>query len=477
LAVPVRVGGQVLGAVEVSCPGARQREADWVSTLGDVGSEVGLFLKRLKAEADLQRFARYDGLTGLPNRTFFLDTLERTLARAARRRSRAALLFLDLDGFKVVNDRFGHPAGDIVLQAVAERLRAGTRSSDLLARIGGDEFTVLVQDLARADDAALVARALLDKLAGPWKVNDHEVPLSASAGIAVYPDDGADAAALLRHADLAMYRAKQEGKNAYRFFAAEMSARANDRMMLLDGLRTALDRHEFEVVYLPIVSRDRPPALEALLRWRHPELGLVAPAGFIAQAEESGLILPIGARVLAAATRFAASLPRPDVRVSVNFSTRQLVQPDLVDMVTEALRACGLSPARLELDLTEQALMSSDEETLERLRRLRETGVKLALDDFGTGYFSIARVREMGFRCLKIDRTLVAGLPARADCVAQVEAVLALARSLGLDVTAEGVETEEQRAFLDARGCTALQGYLLSPPLTPDEVRAFLSRT
>ncbi len=478
LGVPVRVSGQTLAVLEVRCPRAREQDPGWVATLGDVGSQLGLFLKRQRAEADLQRFARYDGLTGLPNRTFFLDTLERTLARARRRRSRLALLFLDLDGFKTVNDRLGHAAGDAVLQVMAERLRVGTRSSDLVARIGGDEFTVLLQSLARADDAALVARALIDRLARPCSVEDQEITLGASAGIAVYPEDGTDADTLLRNADLAMYRAKQEGRNTYRFFTAEMSERALERMLLLDGLRVALERDEFELVYLPVFrAGGGPTGLEALLRWRHPKLGLVAPAAFIAQAEESGLILPIGTRVLRMATRFVASLPTQDVRLVVNLSSRQFLQPNLVDVVRQALDQSGLPASRLELDLTEPTVMAENDETGERIRLLREMGVLLALDDFGTGYFSIGRLRELGIQRLKIDRSLVAGLPGHAEHSAQVLAILALARSLGLEVVAEGVETEGQRDFLLAHGCDALQGYLLSQPLGAEDVPGFVARS
>ena len=476
LAVPVRVGGQVLGVLEVRSERARSREAAWPPALADVGSLLALFLKRQRAEADLQRFARYDSLTGLPNRSFFLDTLERTLSRAGRQRTRSALVFLDLDGFKAVNDGLGHAAGDTVLQTMAERLRGGTRTSDLVARIGGDEFTVLVQNLARADDAALVARGLLDRLARPCKADDHEVKLSASAGISVYPDDGTDADTLLRNADLAMYRSKQEGKNTYRFFTTEMSERALERMLLLDNLRVALERDEFEIVYLPVVHREGPPSLEALLRWRHPKLGLVTPASFIAQAEESGLILPIGAGVLRGATRFAATLDHKGVRVVVNLSARQFLQPNLVDTVAEALEKSGLEASRLELDLTESTVMTEGEETTERLRQLRELGVQLALDDFGTGYFSIRRLRDLGFRRLKIDRSLVAGLPANAEQAAHVVAILGLGRSLGLEVVAEGVETEAQRAFLESHDCTGLQGYLLSPPLAAGDVPAFLAK-
>jgi diguanylate cyclase (GGDEF)-like protein/PAS domain S-box-containing protein len=476
LAVPVRIGGQVLGVLEVGWERAPAREADLVPAVADVASLFALFLRRQRAESDLHRFARYDSLTGLPNRSFFLDTLERTLSRAGRQRTRSALLFLDLDGFKSVNDALGHAAGDAVLQTMADRLRGGTRTSDLVARIGGDEFTVLVQNLTRADDAALVARGLLDRLARPCRADDHEVTLSASAGISVYPDDGTDADTLLRNSDLAMYRAKQEGKNTYRFFTAEMSERALERMLLLDSLRTALERDEFEIVYLPVVHREGPPALEALLRWRHPKLGVVTPASFIAQAEESGLILPIGAGVLRGATRFGASLERKDVRVVVNLSARQFLQPNLVGTVEEALDKSGLPACRLELDLTEPTVMTEGEETTSRLRQLRELGVQLALDDFGTGYFSIRRIRDLGFRRLKVDRSLVSGLPDDTEQAAHVAAILGLGRSLGLEVVAEGVENEAQRAFLEAHDCTGFQGYLLSPPLTAQEVPRFLAK-
>jgi diguanylate cyclase (GGDEF)-like protein len=385
-------------------------------------------------------------------------------------------VFLDLDGFKAVNDGLGHSAGDGVLQTMAERLRAGTRTSDLVARIGGDEFTVLLHNLSRADDAALVTRGLLDRLAKTCRAESHDVTLSASAGISVYPEDGTDAATLLRNADLAMYRAKQEGKNTYRFFTAEMSERALERMLLLDSLKSALERDEFEIVYLPVVHKGQAPSLEALLRWRHPKLGLVAPASFIAQAEESGLMLPIGAGVLRGATRFCASLAQRDVRVVVNLSARQFLQPGLVESVREALALSSLEASRLELDLTEAAVMNDSEDVADRLRLLRQLGVQLALDDFGTGYFSIRRIRDLGFRRLKIDRSLITELPAGEEQAAQVDAILSLGRSLGLEVVAEGVETEAQRAFLESKGCSGIQGYLLSPPLSASDVPAFLAK-
>ena len=476
LAVPMRVAGQSLGALEARFGRSSERDERWPELLSDLASQLGLFLERQRAEAELQRFARYDALTGLPNRPFFHETLQRTLARVARERTRLALIFVDLDGFKAVNDSLGHAAGDAVLQLVAERLRAATRSSDIVARIGGDEFVVLVQSLSRADDAALVARALLDRVARPCVVAGHDLTLGASAGIAVCPEDGSEAEALLHNADLAMYRAKQEGHNGYRFFTAEMSERVQARMTLLDGLRAALERHEFELVYLPVVERGRTLALEALLRWRHPQLGLVPPAAFIAQAEESGLILPLGMRMLRGATRFVASLGTA-ARLIVNLSARQFLEPHLVETIRQTLEVSGLPPSRLELDLTAATVMNDSDDTGDRLRRLRELGVRLALDDFGTASFSISRLRRLGLETVKVDRSLVSGLPGDGEHVVQVEATLALARALRIEVIAEGVETEAQRRFLEERACTRLQGYLLSPPLAVDEVPAFLARS
>jgi diguanylate cyclase (GGDEF)-like protein/PAS domain S-box-containing protein len=428
------------------------------------------------AEAQLKRLARYDSLTGLPNRSFFLETFGQTLLRTERRKARAALIFVDLDGFKGVNDNFGHAAGDVLLRTLAERLKAVTRRTDVVARIGGDEFTILVEDLGRADDAALVAFNLLEQVSRPCTINEREVAMSASAGISVYPEDGTDPETLLRHADLAMYRAKQEGRNTYRFFTTTMSERARDRMVLQGSLRQALERGEFELHYQPTLHRGGPPSLEALIRWRHPERGLVAPGEFIAGAEESGLILPIGAWVLRQASRFASAMRRRDVRVAVNLSARQFLQPDLVDNVKSVLEETGLAPERLELEVTESAVMSDAEEVRERLESLRGLGVQLTLDDFGSGYSSLSYLKRFRFHRLKIDRSFVQDLPNNADDTAIVDAILAMARSLGLDVVAEGVETEEQRAFLEARGCPGFQGYLFSKALPPAEVEAYLDR-
>src|SRR5262249_23731317 len=375
-----------------------------------------------QAEDELKRLARYDSLTGLPNRAFFLETLGQALPRAERRKTRLALVFVDLDGFKAVNDSLRHAAGDLTLRMVAERLRGCTRKSDVVARIGGDEFTILVQDLARADDASFVAQGVLDALSRSFHMSDREVPMSASVGISVYPEDGSEGETLLRHADLAMYRAKQEGKSTYRFFTVAMSERARERMALQGSLRRAVERGEFELHYQPVFHRQGPASLEALVRWRHPERGLITPGEFIAGAEEGGLILPIGAWVLRTACRFAQSLPLRDVRVAVNFSAKQFLQPDVVEDVSRALKDSGLHPSRLEFEVTESVVMSEVADVQERLTKLRGLGVQLTLDDFGSGYSSLSYLARFGFHRVKIDRTFVNGLPGNPESVAIVQA-------------------------------------------------------
>jgi diguanylate cyclase (GGDEF)-like protein/PAS domain S-box-containing protein len=429
-----------------------------------------------QAEAELQRLARYDSLTSLANRPFFLETLAQVLLRAERRKTRVGLIFMDLDGFKTVNDNLGHEAGDQLLRTVAERIRRSTRRTDSVARIGGDEFTVLLQDLERGDDAALAAQSVLDELVRPCTIGDRVVPVSASAGIAVYPEDGRDGQSLLRHADLAMYRAKQEGKSTYRFFTPAMGQRAHERMLLLSSLKRGLERGEFALRYQPVIRRSGPPVtIEALVRWEHPETGEITPDRFLQTAEESGLILPLGAFVLRAACRFAQSLGRPDVRVAVNLSARQFLQPDAVALVESALQETGLAPERLEIEVTEPAVMNEVEEASARLRRLREVGVELSLDDFGTGYSSLVHLKRFRFNRIKIDRSFVRDLPDDPDNAALVSAMMAMAQGLGLEVVAEGVETREQLAFLEAKGCRFFQGFLLCPPLEPAAVEPFLA--
>jgi len=307
-------------------------------------------------------------------------------------------------------------------------------------------------------------------------VGDREVTITVSIGISVFPEDGTDGGTLLKNADLAMYRCKQEGKSGFRFFTASMSERARERMILQSSMRRAVEVGEFEMFYQPVVHGDGVPSLEALIRWRHPEKGLVSPAEFIPVAEEGGLILAIGAWVLRTATVFAQGLARSDVRVAVNLSARQFLDPDLVKIVESALAESGLAPARLELEVTESALMSDAEEVRQRLEHLRSIGLELTLDDFGSGYSSLGYLKRFRFHRIKIDRTFVRDLPADGDSTAIVDAILAMAKSLGLDVVAEGVENVEQLRFLEDRGCRSFQGYYFSHPLPAGEVAGYLAR-
>ena len=385
-------------------------------------------------------------------------------------------MFLDLDGFKAVNDNLGHHAGDLLLRQTADRLRTAIRSSDFVARMGGDEFTVIVQDLARGHDAALVASKILEEVRQPCRLEGREVVVGASIGISVCPEDGDDSPTLLRHADLAMYRAKEEGKNDYRFFTAAMSERARERMAVEASLRRALTRGEFVLHYQPQVQDGSPcSSIEALIRWQDPELGLVAPARFIPHAEETGLILPIGRWVLRSACLFARQLP-DSVRVAVNLSARQIAQPDADRVVAEALAESGLDPRRLELEVTESSVMSDAVEVVERLVRMHQMGVQLTLDDFGTGYSSLSHLKRLRIHRIKIDRSFVLDLTGSADSRAISTAIIGLADGLGLEVVAEGVETREQLAFLREKGCRAFQGHLISTPLPPEDLKAFLAR-
>src|SRR5262249_23128098 len=360
------------------------------------------------------------------------------------------------------------------LRAAAERIRHCTRPADAGARLGGDDLTILAQDLKHPDDAALVAQQVLTELMKPCSVKGRDLPIGASIGISVYPEDGEDGQALLRHADLAMYRAKQEGKNGYRFFLASLSARAHERMALLSALRLGLERQEFQLQYLPVVQRPGcVSSVEALIRWRNPEIGLLPPERFIAAAEESGVILPMGGWVLRTSCQFAQALPA-DVRVAVNFSTRQFLHPDSATLVERVLAETGLAPGRLELEVTESTVMSDALEMIPRLERLRAIGVELTLDDFGTGCSSLSYLKKFRFRRIKLDPSFVRDLPADPATAALVSATLAMARDLGLEVVAEGVEREDQLAFLEARGCQTFQGHLFSAALDPREVDGFL---
>ncbi|MCK2125179.1 EAL domain-containing protein [Thauera aromatica] len=418
---------------------------------------------RKDAEARLSHLANHDPLTGLPNRNLLHDRLAHAITR--RGEGLNAVLFLDLDRFKLINDSYGHDVGDELLRAVAARLQHCLRAEDTVARLGGDEFVVLLEDLPSVDAAAAIAGKIASHLSVPVTVGERELPLAASVGIALHPRDGSDPQTLLKHADTAMYRAKEAGRGGFCFFAADMNAQALQRLTLENDLRRALENGELEVFYQAQVALDdgRLTGAEALVRWRHPVKGLVPPAAFIPVAEETGLIVSLGEQVLRAACRQLATWQRqglPRLTVAVNLSPRQFRQPDLVDRVAAILAETGADPDWLELEITESAAMQHAEETIGALRRLREMGVSLAIDDFGTGYSSLSYLKRFPIDKLKIDRSFVQGVPGNGDDAAIVQAIIAMARSLGLALLAEGVESAAQHDFLQAQGCALAQGWL-----------------
>ena len=385
------------------------------------------------------------------------------------------VLFFDLDRFKQINDTLGHMAGDRLLQQVAVRLHAKLRPDDLIARVGGDEFTVLLPRVRDQGEATLVAQRLLDALHEPFEIDGQELWITGSAGISLAPQDGTDIETLLKNADVAMYRAKDEGRDSFRLYHETMNARAMDRLILESHLRRAVDRNEFVLLYQPQVDlkTGRVYGVEALIRWEHPQLGRVSPAQFIPLAEETGLIVEIGAWALDEACRQASSWLRQgrEFRMSVNLSARQFEQKDLAERVASALRTSRLPADMLDLELTEGTLMRGTE-AADTLRRLKALGVRLSVDDFGTGYSSLAYLKQFPLDVLKVDRSFVIGLAEDHKSEAMVRALIELAHGVDLEVIAEGVETEAQRGVLVRMGCDAIQGYLVSPPTTPAEVES-----
>jgi diguanylate cyclase (GGDEF)-like protein len=442
-------------------------DGGWVATHEDV-------TEQRRIEARVRHLARHDALTDLPNRVLFREEMVKLEARIARQET-VAVLCLDLDHFKAVNDTLGHGIGDEVLVEVAKRLKECARESDVLARLGGDEFAILVHSLESPQDAAAVADRMVKSVALPMEIEGHNISIGTSIGIALAPVDGQDAEVLLKKADLALYRAKGEGRGDYHFFEQGMDEALQHRRALETGLRVALARNQFRLMYQPLLDLEtnRVCCLEALLRWDHPERGLIPPTEFIPIAEETGTINAIGQWVLREACRTASTWPE-HVRVAVNLSPIQFKSRTLVDHVVAALSEAGLAPSRLELEITESLLLSNTELTLQTLHRLRGLGVRISMDDFGTGYSSLSYLRAFPFDKIKIDRTFMNGLGPRENSMAIIKAVIGLGQSLGMSTTAEGIETEEQLSAVREQGCNEAQGFLFSPPLPASGVSKLL---
>jgi diguanylate cyclase (GGDEF)-like protein len=435
--------------------------------------------ERKNAEWRLARLAHFDPLTGLANRAWLNDEIERQIAVARRRVQRFAVVFIDLDHFKGVNDSLGHEAGDELLKLVAMKLKASLRETDSVARLGGDEFVMLLPEVRGPDDVLVVTDKLQNECARPVMLAGHEISIGISVGVSLFPDDAQDARTLLRYADSALYHAKAEGRNTLRFYQPELTERVEQRMKLGAGLRLALRRNEFEICYQPLVSLadGKAVAVEALMRWRHPGMGLLQPNAFIPLAEESGLSVPIGDWMLHEACRQAAgweALGGPPLMVAVNVSPRQFSHGDLVAVTRNALEESGLPPQRLTMEITEQLLLEHTEANLEVLARLRDMGIAIAIDDFGSGYSSLSYIRRFHPAKMKIDISLIRQVAENADDAALVRAAISMAHQLQVTVVAEGVETVEQEAFLKAEGCDMGQGFLYARPMPGAEMLAWM---
>jgi len=450
-----------------------------MGTIEQQADEINQFPKRLE---QLTRQAFRDALTGLPNRALFMDRLTHGLTRARRRHEHVAVLFLDLDRFKVINDTLGHTVGDQLLVEVSNRLGSSLRPGDTVARLGGDEFGLLLEDVADAETAELVALRIEAELAKPLIFEGREIFVTSSIGIALSSERLGTPEEVLRDADLAMYHAKAKGKARHEIFDGTMSAPALDRMDLEMDLRSAITNRDFRLHYQPILRLEtgRIVEVEALIRWQHEKRGLLQPDAFIGLTEETGLIVPIGQWVLTEACRQARAwqieFPRtPALGMSVNLSAKQFQNPKLVEEITDALTMSGLEPACLKLEITESVVMQDVPATLAKLHELKDLGIRLAIDDFGTGYSSLGYLKRFPVDTLKIDRSFVKGLSHEGGDSAIVRAVVTVAKSLNMDVTAEGIETEQQLLELKALGCEFGQGFLFGRPLTPEHLKPLLA--
>jgi len=466
-------------------------EVRWVMTRGfpvreatgeltRVAGTIEDITERKRAQELLLHQAQYDALTDLPNRMVCFDRLALAIGQARRKKCSVAALFLDLDRFKTVNDTLGHGVGDALLCETGRRLSECVRGGDTVARVGGDEFVVVLTELVRPEDARAVAQKVIDSVAAPMRLEGHELYITASIGIAIFPGDGEDGDALVKNADAAMFTAKEAGRNNYRFYTAAMNERAMENLLLENDLRRALERGEFRLYFQPKQSlkSEHVTGLEALLRWQHPVRGLLGPGQFVPLLEDSGLIVPVGEWILGAVCaqiRDWRQAGVPLVPVAVNVVAKQLLHHDVVGVIDAALRDSAVPPELLEIELTESDAMERPEQVVPVLRQLRERRIRIAIDDFGTGYSSLAYLKSLPVDTVKIDRSFVQGLPSDPDDAPIARAIVAMAHTLGLKVIAEGVEHDGQRAFLRDLGCDELQGFLYATPLSAEQCGRFLA--
>jgi diguanylate cyclase (GGDEF)-like protein len=480
LIVPTTAAG-AMTALEFYCRDPRAADDDALESLNVIAMQIAQYEQRMHAERQLRHVASHDALTGLQNRSSLERELSRAIKRSNRHRMRFAVMFIDLDRFKQINDTLGHGVGDRMIRVCGERLQALLREDDTVARFGGDEFVLLMENLSSPSDAAVLAKKALACFEEPFLTDGHELHISASIGVSVYPEDGGDAETLVKNADTAMYRAKERGRGSYCFYTAQMNAQGTERLMLESGLRRAVDRGELELHYQPKLELDtrRIVGVEALMRWRHPVLGMVSPAQFIPIAEETGLIESIGRWALERACDDAVAwraLGMPALQVSVNVSPRQLGSRSIINEIRGILDSTGLEPELLELEITEGAMMKNPEHAVKLLEDIRAMGIGLAIDDFGTGYSSLSYLRRFPLSTVKIDRAFINDVSENADAQALVDSIITLAHGLRMKVVAEGVETMVQLDHLRSRGCDEIQGYLLCKPLPRDELCKFVLR-